>query len=282
MIDLHLHSSASDGTFSPSEVVRLAAAAGLSAVSLTDHDTAEGIPEARSQAAASGIEFLPGIEMTCVWRGTEIHLLGYFLEPDLPGFQEALGGFAQKRAERNEAILDNLAEDGIFLEKRELCPPDRGLEHVTLGDFARALTERGVTREKKEAMQSYLRTGGRYVSARDSATPEEVLAFFRAFHIWPSLAHPAAYHLKEETLGELLQELLAGGLRGIEIWHPSQTSYESARLLTISRLLHLLPTGGSDFHGTSKPEIRIGRGFGSLNVQDSVLAEMKRDYATLP
>lgn len=280
MIDLHLHSNASDGSLSPSEVIRLASSSGLSAAALTDHDTADGIPEALSEASDSGIEFIPGIEMTCIWRTTEIHLLGYFVDPGLPGFAEALSSFSKKRAERNETILDNLAEDGICLDREELCPADRRDSRITLGDFARALADRGIARDKKDAMENLLPYGGRYVPLRDCVSPSEVLEFFRTFRIWPSLAHPAAYHLEEETLGELLNELISGGLRGIEIWHPLQTSYQSARLLTISRLLHLLPTGGSDFHGDASPDIRIGRGFGSLRIADGVLEDMKRDYTS--
>lgn len=286
MIDLHVHSSVSDGSLPPEDVVRLAADAGLTAIALTDHDSAAGTPRAAAAGQSLGIEVIPGIEMTCIWHTREIHILGYFVDTENPAYRSALSYFASKRKERNETILDNLAEDGILLTEEDFSPntsgkmlPAPGKQILTLGQIAEALTARGFARDKENAMQQYLTYGGRYVPASDGAAPAEVLDFFRAGGIWPSLAHPVQYHLKEEELGELLQELVSEGLRGIEVWHPTQSSYESARLLTICRMLHLLPTGGSDFHGDAKPDIRIGRGFGNLNVADSVLEDIRQDHA---
>lgn len=280
MIDLHTHSTASDGSLSPSQLVALAAEQGLSAIALTDHDTADGISEALSAAAKCRIELIPGIEMSCVWRGTEIHLLGYFLDADHSAMRRDLSWFRKKREERNDTILDNLAEDGIVLSREELCfeRPDTA---VTRAHFARLLAEKGYVKTPKEAFSDYLVYGGRYVPTKDEITPELVMRFFQAHGIWPSLAHPVQYQLSEEALGALLSELCPLGLRGLEVWHSSQDSYQSARLLGIARLLKLLPTGGSDFHGDSKPDIMLGRGFGSLRIQEHVLENMKTDLAAM-
>lgn len=281
MIDLHTHSTASDGTLSPAAVVEHAAALGLHAVALTDHDTADGVNAALAAGIRYGIEVIPGIEMSCVWNGTEIHLLGYFLNAENPAFRDGLRFFRKQREERNDTILDNLAEDGIFLSREELCfgRPDTV---ITRAHFARLLTEKGYVRQPKDAFREYLAYGGRYVPTKDTLTPEAVMNFFQKNHIWPSLAHPAQYGLSEEALGALLGDLCPLGLRGIEVWHSAQDSLRSARLLNIARLLQLLPTGGSDFHGATKPEIEIGSGFGGLRIQDRVLEAIKTDYQSLP
>lgn len=281
MIDLHTHSTASDGTLSPAAVVERAAGLGLHAVALTDHDTADGVAEALDAGTRCGIEVIPGIEMSCVWNGTEIHLLGYFLNAESPAFREDLRFFREQREERNNTILDNLAEDGILLNREELCfgRPDTV---ITRAHFARLLTEKGYVRQPKDAFQNYLAYGGRYVPTKDSLTPEAVMLFFRRNHIWSSLAHPAQYGLSEEALGALLGALRPLGLRGIEVWHSAQDSLWSARLFNTARLLQLLPTGGSDFHGAAKPKIEIGSGFGGLRIQDRILEAMKADYQSLP
>lgn len=278
MIDLHVHSTASDGSLTPRELVYYAAEKQLSAIALTDHDTVSGLAEAIAASHHAGIELIPGVEMSCVWEGTEIHILGYFVDTGSPALQDGLSWFRRMRDERNETILDNLAEDGILLTEEELRAGDPDTV-ITRAHFARLLMEKGYVRDRKEAFAGYLAYGGKYVSTKDELTPERVMQMFYDGRIWPSLAHPVQYHLDEDSLVQLIAELKAMGLRGIEAWHSSQSWQDTARLQTIARLSGLIPTGGSDFHGSSKPDVEIGTGRGNLKIQERVLDAIKEDYA---
>ena len=278
MIDLHVHSTASDGSLTPRELVYYAAEKQLSAIALTDHDTVSGLAEAMAASHHAGIELIPGVEMSCVWEGTEIHILGYFADTGSSALQEGLSWFRRMRDERNETILDNLAEDGILLTEEELRAGDPDTV-ITRAHFARLLMEKGYVRDRKEAFAGYLAYGGKYVPTKDELTPERVMQMFYDGKIWPSLAHPIQYHLDEDSLVQLIAELKAMGLRGIEVWHSSQSWQDTARLQTIARLSGLIPTGGSDFHGSSKPDVEIGTGRGNLKIQERVLDAIKEDYA---
>ena len=278
MIDLHVHSTASDGSLTPRELVYYAAEKQLSAIALTDHDTVSGLTEAMAASHHAGIELIPGVEMSCVWEGTEIHILGYFADTGSSALQEGLSWFRRMRDERNETILDNLAEDGILLTEEELRAGDPDTV-ITRAHFARLLIEKGYVRDRKEAFAGYLAYGGKYVPTKDELTPERVMQMFYDGKIWPSLAHPIQYHLDEDSLVQLIAELKAMGLRGIEVWHSSQSWQDTARLQTIARLSGLIPTGGSDFHGSSKPDVEIGTGRGNLKIQERVLDAIKEDYA---
>ena len=278
MIDLHVHSTASDGSLTPRELVYYAAEKQLSAIALTDHDTVSGLAEAIAASHHAGIELIPGVEMSCVWEGTEIHILGYFVDTGSPALQDGLSWFRRMRDERNETILDNLAEDGILLTEEELRAGDPDTV-ITRAHFARLLMEKGYVRDRKEAFAGYLAYGGKYVPTKDELTPERVMQMFYDGRIWPSLAHPVQYHLDEDSLVQLIAELKAMGLRGIEAWHSSQSWQDTARLQTIARLSGLIPTGGSDFHGSSKPDVEIGTGRGNLKIQDRILDAVKEDYA---
>ena len=278
MIDLHVHSTASDGSLTPRELVYYAAEKQLSAIALTDHDTVSGLAEAIAASHHAGIELIPGVEMSCVWEGTEIHILGYFVDTGSPALQDGLSWFRRMRDARNETILDNLAEDGILLTEEELRAGDPDTV-ITRAHFARLLMEKGYVRDRKEAFAGYLAYGGKYVPTKDELTPERVMQMFYDGRIWPSLAHPVQYHLDEDSLVQLIAELKAMGLRGIEAWHSSQSWQDTARLQTIARLSGLIPTGGSDFHGSSKPDVEIGTGRGNLKIQERVLDAIKEDYA---
>ena len=280
MIDLHVHSTASDGSLTPRELVYYAAEKQLSAIALTDHDTVSGLAEAMAASHHAGIELIPGVEMSCVWEGTEIHILGYFADTASAALQDGLAWFRRMRDERNETILDNLAEDGILLTEEELRAGDPDTV-ITRAHFARLLTEKGYVHNRKEAFAGYLAYGGKYVPTKDQLTPERVMQMFYDSRIWPSLAHPVQYHLEEDSLVQLISELKSMGLRGLEVWHSSQSWQDTARLQTIARLTGLLPTGGSDFHGSSKPDVEIGTGRGNLKIAERVLDAVKEDYAQL-
>ena len=295
-IDLHSHSTKSDGSYTPAELVRYAHSKGLSAIALTDHDTAEGIGEAMETAVlmqkeaetlraadtsdndAPVPEVIPGTELSTQYKDKDVHIVGLFIDWKDPSFNARLREFADARIYRNRKMCRLLTQGGypITYEALEEAFPDTV---ITRAHFARLLMEKGYVRDRKEAFAGYLAYGGKYVPTKDELTPERVMQMFYDGRIWPSLAHPVQYHLDEDSLVQLIAELKAMGLRGIEAWHSSQSWQDTARLQTIARLSGLIPTGGSDFHGSSKPDVEIGTGRGNLKIQERVLDAIKEDYA---
>ncbi len=276
-VDLHTHSTASDGTLSPGEVVRLAASEDLKAVALTDHDTVDGISRARAAAASLDIELIPGIELSCVLDGTEIHILGFFADETCPGLLEGLAGFRRIRDSRNEDMLNRFRKDGFDITWEDL---QNGIPDtvVTRAHFARALTEKGYASSPARAFEKYLQYGGRYCIRQKIVTPEQVMELLTSCRMWPCLAHPMLYHMGYSRIRDFASHLKDLGLRGIEVYHSSHNQSQSARLQVITRELELLPSGGSDFHGANKPDVAIGRGRGGLRVSCSLLKDIKEDY----
>ena len=276
-VDLHTHSTVSDGTLSPEEVVALAASEGLKAVALTDHDAIDGISRARTTASALDVELIPGIEVSCVLDGTEIHILGFFADETDEKLSDGLAGFRRIRDSRNEDMLNRFREDGFEITWEDLRHgvPDTV---VTRAHFARVLTEKGYASSPGRAFEKYLQYGGRYCIRRKIVTPEQVMELLTACRMWPCLAHPMLYHMGYSQIREFAAHLKDLGLRGMEVYHSSHNRSQSARLQVIAGELGLLPSGGSDFHGANKPDVAIGRGRGGLRVSYALLKDIKEDY----
>lgn len=277
-VDLHTHSTSSDGTFTPEEVVALACREGLGAIALTDHDTTAGIARAKKAAEHSAVELIPGMELSCVYKGTEIHILGFFADEMSETLARGLAAFRQIRDDRNQAMMNRFLEDGFDLSWEELCcgTPDTV---ITRAHFARILTEKGYADSPGQAFERYLQYGGSYCSRKETVTPRQVLELMCTCRVWPCLAHPMQYHMDYGQIEVLALSLKELGLRGLEVYHPSHNQGQSSRLQVIAKKLGLLPSGGSDFHGAAKPDIRIGTGRGSLRVTDSLLHDIKEDYS---
>ncbi len=275
LIDLHVHSNASDGTLSPTEVVRLAFSSGLSAIALTDHDTTGGIPEALSAAEAVGIEVVPGIELSCVYEKTEIHILGLFIDWQAPDFQEELCRLLAVREQRNKEMLRRFQADGFPLTYSDLTG---GCPHtvVTRAHFARALTEKGFASSISQAFQTYLQYGGRYCLRKELITPEHAMEILTANKAVPVLAHPCQYQLGWDETEALIASLSSLGMQGLEVYHSSHNPDQCQTLLSIAKKYRLLPTGGSDFHGTNKPDISIGTGRGTLHLPGTMLEDLRK------
>jgi len=277
MIDLHVHSTASDGTLSPAETVNRAGEKKLSAIALTDHDTVSGLAEAMDAGKKTGVEVIPGIEMSCLYREKEIHILGYFIDIRNRSPEKELHYYQNKREERNDILLNNLEKDGIHLTRKEL-QDNHPQTMITRAHFARCLVRKGYAGNIPDAFKKYLVCGGKYCPERKDISAARVMEMFREYQIWPSLAHPFQYHFSAAGLEELLSFLTASGLRGLEVWHSTHHPSDTSRLLTLADSHQLIPTGGSDFHGSNKPDIDIGTGFGRMNIPDTVLENIKNDY----
>ena len=202
-VDLHVHSNASDGTFSPSQVVELAKNAGLDAFALTDHDTTAGVPEALEKGRDLNIEVIPGIEVSSSFDGTEIHILGLFVDSDDPVLAAMLEKMRISRGRRNEKMLENLAADGISFTKEELCG-DNPDTIITRAHIAHALVAKGICSGMDQAFKKYLQYGGRYCPQKEHLSPEEVVKTLISNGAFVALAHPFQYKFGDKKTEELI------------------------------------------------------------------------------
>ncbi len=245
--DLHVHSSASDGTDPPAEVMRRAALAGLDLVALTDHDTVAGHAEAR--AAAGSVTLLPGMELSCRLDGRSLHMLAYLFDPDQPELAAELARIRDDRVIRARAMVDRLAGLGVDVTWEQVAriagPAVIGRPHI-----ARAMAASGAIAAPREAFtRDWIADGGRAYVGRYALDPVRAIGLVRAAGGVTVLAHPRA---GRDTFAsdEQIAGLAAVGLAGLEVHHPDQSATERAKLLALARHLALVATGGSDDHGS--------------------------------
>lgn len=274
-IDLHLHTTASDGTDTPRDVVALAKQLGLTAIAITDHDTVSGVEEACQAGAACGLEVVPGIELSAEFAGQEIHVLGYFIETQNPGLQAAMAQLQQARITRNQRMVETLERDGfpISFSALQCRYPCAVLGRAHIGSW---LVERGVCQSVKEAFSRYLGRNSPYYVPRQYLTITQAAQLILQAGGLPVLAHPMLYHYDLPTLRELFERIAEARFVGAEVYY---STYSVAETQTVAKLVeefHLLATGGSDYHGSRKPEIHLGTGKGTLAVPASVLDALKQ------
>lgn len=275
LIDLHTHSTASDGSMSPAEVVRLAREKGLSAIALTDHDTVDGVREALEEGKKSGVEVIPGIEISVDFK-PEMHILGYF--PGISGYtgiKKELEVVKQGREVRNKKIINRLNELGIDITLEDI-------KGVALGDImgrphiARVLVNRGFVSSIDEAFDRYLCREGLAYFKRVELKPGDGISAIRNAGGLPVLAHPVFLGKSYGELDTLLAELKEFGLAGIEALYSENSKEDTGIFLRLAIKYELLVTGGSDFHGSFKPGIELGRGRGSLEVPYEILEKLRK------
>ncbi len=241
--DLHLHTRCSDGRLTPAELIDRARAAGLYCVAITDHDTIEGLAEAEQAAARRGMVVVPGVELSVQVDDEEVHLLGYFFDPAHPALNEALKAYQQARVQRFEAMLERLQEVGVSLAAEQVrVAVGRGVPgrpHV-----AQALVAAGYATSYTEAFQRYLLPDGPGYVPKPAWIAAEAVAILHEAGGIAVLAHPGAY-LRDQVFRALLE----AGLDGIEVIHPSHSSYLVQHYRQVARDFGLLETGGSDYHG---------------------------------
>lgn len=274
-VDLHVHSNASDGTLTPSEVVALAVEKDLAAIALTDHDTIDGLSEAQTAAAGLPIEIIPGIELSCVYQGEEIHILGIYVDPTDRVFISETDALKEIRKKRNEEMIRRFQNAGISITLDEVMAgnPDTV---ITRAHFARVLLEKGYVKNMDQAFKKYLNYSGPYCPRKEKITPEHAMKILTDCNASPVLAHPYQYHLGDKKTEELVCYLKDLGLQGLEVYHSSNNQYESGKLRKLARKYDLFPTGGSDFHGSNKPDISLGVGRGGLRITKLLLDDIKR------
>lgn len=272
MIDLHLHSTNSDGSETPEKLVLLGKRTGLTAMALTDHDNMDGVPDFLDACRTHGMTGIAGVEMSvAIEEGHgSLHILGYGVNPDHPSVVENLGRVLDGRAWRNERILEKLNGLGLELEWAEVqaCA---GEDVVGRPHFAQALIDRGYLSSVSEAFDRYLAKGRPAYVDRYRLYPEEGIRMIREAGGLAVIAHPFSWEEDASVLETGLLKLKAAGLTGIEAIYPGYKPEQTIALLRMAKKLNLLTTGGTDYHGLAKPEIALGKGFGSLCVPDEYL-----------
>jgi hypothetical protein len=277
-IDLHLHTTHSDGSLPPAEVLALAHKAGVRALAITDHDITTGIPEALAAGAALGIEVIAGVEISSRYGDNELHILGYFLDWQDPTLNARLAGLRASRHTRNPQIIERLRALGVDItydEVKELA----GTESVGRPHIARVLMQKGYVQSAREAFDRFLAHGKPAYVPRELPDPPEAIAWIRAAKGVPVLAHPFWTGQEGEELFRLCEKLKADGLGGVEVHYSTHNPKQTAELRDIAERLDLLVTGGSDFHGITKPDIAVGVGRGGLSVPVLLLDLLRRAAA---
>lgn len=274
-IDLHVHSTASDGTFTPAEVVDHAVEVGLSAFALTDHDTLHGVAEAKERAAwhkknGHSIEVYPGVEISAAYKNRDIHILGLLVDETDDNLDRALTFFLENRNRRNEKMIEKFAERGIELTMEELTA-DAPSSVITRAHFATALMKRGIVSSVQEAFEKYIGDDGPCYVPREYMSPEQAIASIKKAGGVPVLAHPLLYNLPHDELYALVDRLKKAGLAGIEVYYSNNRGQDEVNVKALANHFGLIATGGSDFHGAVKPAIELGSGRGNLKIPYSVL-----------
>lgn len=273
MIDLHTHSTVSDGSELPGRLPELAAAAGCSAIALTDHDRLDGIGEARASAAAVGVELVAGCELSCAVEWGTMHMLAYFVEPGEGPLAEELVRLQADRASRNRTLVRRLHALGLPISEEEVEAEAGGMgagrPHV-----AAVLVKAGVVASIQEAFDTYLGKGGAAYVSKARLEPRRAIEVVLASGGLPVLAHPLTLGLVPPALGHAVGELAEMGLVGIEAHYGRYPKIQREELADLASELGIVATGGSDYHGTYKPDLALGIGTGDLEVPDFVLSAL--------
>jgi predicted metal-dependent phosphoesterase TrpH len=283
VIDLHTHSTVSDGSEPPAAIAERAAAAGCSAVALTDHDSLDGLAAARDAAAPLGVTLVPGCEVSCrkppaapgrpAVRGS-VHVLVYFVEPGDGPLQDELRALRRDRAERNARLRARLAELGVPVDYDVMVAEAGGEAGLGRPHFARALVRAGAAADIDDAFDRFLADGRAAYVPKARLSPTDVARLARASGGVAVLAHPLTLELDPSALERLVTELADAGMGGIEAIYGRYSPDQRRALRRMARRHGLVATGGSDYHGTFKPDLEVGTGMGDLDVPDSALEEL--------
>ena len=269
--DLHTHSSFSDGTCTPAELIRLAEEAGLGAVALCDHNTVAGLPEFLKAAEGSPVEAVPGIEFSAEYEGKELHILGLFIRPEhYNAVNDLLDEALQQKEQSNLELIRRLGETGISLDYDRIKAEASGT--VNRAVIAAAMVQCGYCESVKAAFRDWLAPERGYFVPPKRLDAFAVICFIKSIGAVAVLAHPFL-NLEEAQLRRFLTA--AEGLDGMEVYYPLFDDDQTARAERVTEEFGLLKSGGSDFHGENKPDIRLGVGKGKLRVSIRCLEEMK-------
>jgi hypothetical protein len=275
IIDLHSHSTYSDGSSSPHELVRLAAEAGACALAITDHDTVAGLAEGRAAARAAGVEFIDGIEISAEYSPGTMHILGYYIDAESEALLSTLEELRDARDNRNPKIASRLQALGIDISYDEVQAL-AGNEVVGRPHFARVLLEKGYVESIQDAFNRFLGKGAAAYEEKKRLSPEESIELIHRAGGVAVLAHPYQLKLSAADTDAMLGKLAGMGLDGVEAIYSRHSKADRDLYCEMAARHGLLVTGGSDYHGTYKPDIRIVTGLGDLRVPYTLLEEVRK------
>lgn len=268
MIDLHSHSNASDGKKTPADSARYAAEKNLKVWALTDHDTFAGLHDAAAVCRETGVVFVPGIEITVNWPTGEFHLLGLGLKHRSAELTELVAELKESRDERNNHIIEKMAEEGIHATVEDLkafC----GVEQLGRPHFADYLVHIGLVKNRQAAFDKYLAQGRPWFVHHNGADLDKAICAIKASGGLPVLAHPLSLYVSWGKIDGVLGDIVAHGIEGIEAWHPGARVGEAMRLEELARRLGCFVTAGSDFHGEGvRADRHLGKTSGGKKIED--------------
>lgn len=271
IIDLHVHSTESDGTLTPKDLVAEAKKAGLAAFALTDHDTCQGVCKAMPLAASAGIELIPGIELSTDYHGKEVHIVGLYIDIENEQLLKKTAEYRKCRSERNALMVEALQKEGLSITMEELVAENPDCV-ITRANIARFLYEHGQIKSVREAFDRYIGDHCKCYVGRLKVASTDAVRLIKEAGGTAILAHPLLYGLSNTNLQKMIDELKPAGLDGLEAIY---TTGEEQQMKRLARENGLLISGGSDFHGSNKPDIALGRGRGHLYIPYSVLETIK-------
>ncbi len=274
MIDLHFHSVFSDGDRTPEELAAQGHTQGLTAMALTDHDTTEGVARFLDACRREGIGAVSGVEISAEYNPGTLHMLGYGFDLANESLQEALIRIRDGRNSRNVQIIRRLQSAGCAITLEEV-EAEAGGDVVGRPHIALVLEKKGYVKDKQEAFDRYLAKGKPGYVPRFRLTPEDSIALIRQAGGVAVLAHPFSLELSADALRELVHRLAQAGLGGIEVFYSEHNSDQIRQYGSLAEELGLLVTGGSDYHGRVTPDLKLGKGFGNLNVPDALFVRLQ-------
>lgn len=283
MIDLHTHSTVSDGTMTPCELLHYAKECGLEAIALTDHDTCGGLLEAENAAKELDIPFVRGCEVSTRSELGEFHILGLWLPHNVDTLEECFATLRQRRMDRNARIVEKLCQLGfpLTIEEVKKCAGDGsvGRPHI-----AQVLVQKGYVRDERVAFHEYLGEGCKAYVAKEVFRPEEAVKLLVHEGATCILAHPMLHHYPLDWLKNKIKSLVDLGLDGIEVWHSDHSPQDTKICLSWAKEMDLMMSGGSDFHGERKPNVQLGFGRNNLSIPKSVYETLcqRRKAKNLP
>ncbi|MDD4735875.1 MAG: PHP domain-containing protein [Kiritimatiellae bacterium] len=280
MLDLHLHSTFSDGTCTPEELVQKARELGVYGIALTDHDTTQGLHRFMSAGTESGVITVAGVEISADFPKGTMHLLGYGMNPDDAQLNEGLAWICEGRNERNREIHAQLEHLGMPIPWEDVLACAGG-DVIGRPHIAQTLVQHGYVRDTREAFKKLLARGRPAYVERRRMNPYDGIQLITKAGGVPVLAHPSTLGVGGLDLREVVGDLAQAGLQGIEVYYPEHTQDMRKRFRKLAEAFDLVETGGSDYHGSLTPDLVIGRGFGNLQVEDVTLERLLKRRKSL-
>lgn len=271
-IDLHTHSTFSDGTFTPLQLVKYAEEKGLKAFALTDHDTTEGVKEAKS--IETNVEVISGVEISTRYDKKEIHIVGLYVNENDADLNKQLKYYREKRVTRNFEILEKLNSLGVDItidDVKESCTGDV----ISRAHIAKALVSKGFVGSYTEAFDRYLGDNKCAYVPRETLNYEESMELITKAGGVPVLAHPLLYKMSDTNLENMMVKLRQKGLNAVEVYYSTHSNSDTQHIMAMANRVGLIYSGGSDFHGATKPKIDMGTGMGKLAVPYEILEKIR-------